>query len=431
LKDVIAIVLGGGRGTRLYPLTLARAKPAVGFAGKYRLIDIPLSNCIHSGVDRVFVLTQFLSASLHRHIMQTYQFDSFRQGFIDILAAEQTPERSDWFQGTADAVRSTLGHITYYRSRQVLVLSGDHLYRMDYSKLLRYHRQRRANVTLCAHPVSRAEAPEMGLLAVGAEDRVQDFIEKPHAPEVLRRFRVDERMRDVLGMQPGDESYLASMGVYVFESEFLFRMLLEERHTDFGKEAIPSMVGHDRIVAYPFRDYWQDIGTIGSYYEASISLAQRQPPFALYDPRWPIFTRERTLPPTRVLDSEIRDSLLGEGSEIVGARISASVIGLRSMIREGSRLEEVVLLGADHYQDEEGHGGEPPPRAGLPSLGVGRRCLIQRAILDKNARIGDDVVIRGSPGLEDRREESYWVRDGIVVIPKGTVLPAGTRVGAG
>lgn len=426
MKDVIGIVLGGGRGTRLYPLTLARAKPAVGFAGKYRIIDIPLSNCIHSGIKRVFVLTQFLSASLHRHIKQTYQFDTFTDGFIDILAAEQTPQRSDWFQGTADAVRATLSHITYYQSRQALILSGDHLYRMDYRALLERHRERGAEITLCVHPVSRGEASQMGLLRASPQGLVEEFVEKPTDPAVLERFRVPPWLLESMGLATDAERYLASMGVYVFESRLLFDLLRTTADTDFGKEIIPATVGRRRVLTFPFSGYWRDIGTIASYFDASVELAQRHPPFQLYQPHWPIFTRPRSLPPSRIIESEIEDSLLGEGSEVVGAHISDSVIGLRSVIRDGSELQGVVMEGADYYEGEEVLGVFEPVEQKLPPLGIGRGCRIARAILDKNVRIGDGVVIRARPEVKELRAVTHWIQDGITIIPKGTVIPPGT-----
>ena len=428
MRGVKVIILGGGRGARLFPLTLERAKPAVSFAGKYRLIDIPISNCIGSGLKNVFVLTQFLSASLHRHIMQTYQFDTFSDGFIDILAAEQTPQSSDWFQGTADAVRVTLKHTSYYHSDQMLILSGDHLYRMNYAELIEFHRDSKADVTLCVYPVPREEAPRMGLLRVNAEGVVEDFVEKPSDPAVLERFPAPQALFRSRGITPGPDRYLASMGIYVFEPEVLAEALADRAKTDFGKEIIPAAIQSCRVMAYPFTGYWMDIGTIASFYEANISLAQPDPPFNLYHPRWPFYTRTRSLPPNRIIHTEIRDSLLAEGSDINGARISDCVVGVRSMIREGTQLKGVVMMGADFYESEEVLSSWERPRENLPDLGIGRDCFIERAIIDKNARIGDGVRIPARSGSEDYQGENLWVRDGITVIPKGAVIPSGTKL---
>ncbi len=428
MKDVVAIILGGGRGTRLYPLTLQRAKPAVSFAGKYRLIDIPVSNCINSGIKRISVLTQFLSASLHRHIMRTYQFDQFSNGLVDILAAEQTPHGSDWFQGTADAVRATLRHTTYYRCDQMLVLSGDHLYRMDYTDLIEFHIKKRSDITLCVYPIPREEAPRMGLLKVDPSGKVKEFVEKPKDPEIIEAFCPVPEVFEKQGVIMESGQCLASMGVYVFHPDVVAEILADGSQTDFGKEVIPSAVGRFRMLAYPFVGYWRDIGTIGSYFEANIALAQKEPPFELYSPGWPIYTRTRSLPPVRVIESEIRDSLLVEGSDITGARITDSIVGMRSMIRQGSRLKEVVMLGADFYEGEQLLTLWEGSKEDLPALGIGKNCIIERAIIDKNARIGDDVVIRAKPQAEEFQGKDHWIRDGITVIPKGTVIPPGTEL---
>jgi glucose-1-phosphate adenylyltransferase len=414
MKNVIGIILGGGRGTRLYPLTLERSKPAVGFAGKYRLIDIPISNCINSGVKKVFVLTQFLSASMHRHIMQTYYFDTFTDGFVDILAAEQTPQGDDWFQGTSDAVRATLNHTMYYESDQIVILGGDHLYRMDYSKLVEYHRQTKADITLGVYPVVREEASRMGLMRTDASGRVVEFKEKPKEPEVIDRF------------QAAEGKYLASMGIYVFEPQVLRDLLADQSKTDFGKEVIPDAIGSHRVMAYAFNDYWRDIGTIGAFFEANLELVARDPEFNLYKGGWPFYTRSRNLPPSRVVDSEIRDSLIVEGSSITGATIVNSIVGVRSMVGEGSHLKDVILMGCDFYQGERRLGDGQQDQG--PAMGVGRNCRIERCIVDKNARIGDNVVITARPDVAEYQGELCWIRDGITVIPKGTVIPSGTEL---
>ena len=428
MRGVTTVILGGGRGTRLFPLTLERAKPAVSFAGKYRLIDIPISNCINSGMKRVFVLTQFLSASMHRHIMQTFQFDMFSDGFVDILAAEQTPQGEDWFQGTADAVRATLRHLTYYKADQVLILSGDHLYRMDYSDLVEFHREQGADITVCAYPVPREEAPRMGLLRVDEAGVVEEFVEKPEDPAVLDRFLAPQALFRSRGLEIRDERYLGSMGVYVFEPGVLAEALENPAHTDFGGDIIPALAGKRRVVAYPFADYWQDIGTIGSFFEANIGLAQADPPFSLYSPRWPLYTRTRSLPPSRVIHSDIRDSLIVEGADINGAHITDSIVGVRSVVRDRTWFKDVVMLGADFYEGEQVLYGGDPPAADTPPLGIGRGCIVERTIIDKNARIGDGVKIYSKHGEPDSEHPTHWVRDGITIIKKGAVIPPGTRV---
>jgi glucose-1-phosphate adenylyltransferase len=427
-KDVTAIILGGGRGERLYPLTLRRAKPAVGFAGKYRIIDIPISNCINSGVKRLFVLTQFSSASLHRHIMRTYRFDEFTDGFVDILAAEQTTQRTDWFQGPADAVKATLHHTTYYRSGEVLILSGDQLYRMNYADLLREHRESWADITICVTPVGRTDASRMGLLSVDHDGKVTRFVEKPQEEEIIESFRLPRG--DQGGKLPDiGDSYLASMGIYVFRPEVLVKLLSGSTAADFGmgifQQAMES--GH-RVRAHCFSRYWKDIGTVESFFEANIALAQPDAPFQLYEPEWPIYTRTRSLPPSRIVGSEIQDSLLSEGTQIDGAHVVDSIIGVRSVVRKGTTLNRVVMLGEDFYEGEEGFRSLGSTRRGDPVVGIGRDCHIERAIIDKDVRIGDGVVIRDKSSVGFFQGERYWIRDGITVIPKGAVIPSGTEI---
>ena len=339
MKDVTAIILGGGRGSRLYPLTLERSKPAVSFAGKYRLIDVPISNCINSGVKKVFILTQFLSASLHRHIMQTYAFDVFTDGFVDILAAEQTPDKSDWFQGTSDAVRATLNHTMYYDSEEIIILSGDHLYRMDYSEMIHNHRQSGADITIGVYPVQRKETSELGLLRAGADGRVTDFVEKPTESEVVDRFRAENALFEAHEMKVDEDRYLASMGIYVFEPGVLRELLKDESNTDFGKEVIPQAIGTQKVVAFPFNGYWRDIGTIDAFFDANLDLTNCDPEFNLYQGTWPFHTRTRSLPPSRIVESEIIDSLVVEGSTVTGAKITNSIVGIRA--RVGSELVRV------------------------------------------------------------------------------------------
>jgi len=428
VKNVTAIILGGGRGTRLYPLTLERSKPAVAFAGKYRLIDIPISNCINSGLKKVFVLTQFLSASMHRHIMRTYRFDKFTEGFVDILAAEQTPERADWFQGTADAVRATLNHTMYYDSKQVLILSGDHLYRMDYSDLVRFHRENGADITLAVYPVVREEAPRLGLLKVDADGRVDEFAEKPKDPAVIDRFGAPPGLFARRGLTVEGTRCLASMGIYVFEAEVLKRLLADTGRTDFGGDVIPAAIAGCKVMAYPFTGYWRDIGTIDAFYEANLDLVKPDPEFGMHAPGWPFYTRSRSLPPSRIVGSEIHDSLVAEGACLTGAVIENSIVGVRAQVGEGSVLKGVVMAGSDFYEGERRLGDQEQCAADAPPMGVGRDCRIERCIIDKNARIGDGVVIRAQPGVADFQGERRWIRDGITIIPKGAVIRAGTEL---
>jgi len=428
MNNVTAVILGGGQGTRLFPLTVLRAKPAVGFAGKYRLIDIPISNCINSGIKRMFVLTQFMSASLHRHIMQTYQFDTFTDGFVDILAATQTPQGSDWFQGTADAVRATLDHTAYYKADQVLILSGDHLYRMNYADLIDFHRRSRADITLSVYPVSRKAAPGLGLLKVDSTGAVKEFIEKPQDLETIDQFLAPPSLFEARGLTIESDRCLASMGIYVFQTEILIDLLNNSNQTDFGKEVIPSAIQQYHVMAYPFADYWMDIGTIKSFYEANVALAKPQPPFSLYQARWPIYTRMRSLPPARIIHSEIRDSLVVEGSDITGATINDSIVGVRSIVRQGTRLNGVVMMGADFLEEEQVLSSRHHTDKNVPSLGIGKFCKIEKAIIDKNARIGDEVIIKAKPATKDVEGKYYVVRDGITIIPKGAVIPSGTEI---
>ena len=411
------------------PLTLNRAKPAVAFAGKYRLIDIPISNCINSGIERQYVLTQFHSASLHRHVMQTYRFDNFSNGFVDILAAEQSLHGSNWFQGTADAVRATFRHINYYSPDLMLILSGDQVYRMDYRKLIRHHHESNADVTLGVVPVSRSEARQLGLLRVDTSGRVDGFVEKPDDPDVLEGFAAAPALFPSSSAQVQDVRYLASMGIYLFKTAILESLLSAEKLTDFGNEVIPAAIQNHRVLAYPFTDYWKDVGTIETFYEANIQMAAQQPAFELSTPEWPIYTHSRSLPPNRIMGSEIRDSLVAEGCRISGAHIAHSVIGTRSVVGKGSHLDGVVMLGADSYESEGiATVGSVPQRADGPGLGVGADCRIERAILDKDARIGDGVQIHSIPEVEDYRGDLYFIRSGIVVVPSGRVIPAGMNV---
>ncbi len=424
MKNVTAIILGGGRGTRLFPLTLQRSKPAVGFAGKYRLIDIPISNCINSGLKKVFVLTQFLSASMHRHIMQTYAFDTFTDGFVDILAAEQTPDRDAWFQGTSDAVRATLNHTMYYDSDEIVILGGDHLYRMDYSDLVLHHRKTGADITLGVYPVVRNEASRMGLMRADDEGRVVEFVEKPTDDKVIESFKAPTELFAAHGINVEGDKYLASMGIYVFSPNVLRDLLADESKTDFGKEVIPDAIADHKVVAYPFSGYWRDIGTIGAFFEANMELVRKDPEFNLYQGGWPFYTRTRSLPPSSIINSEINNSLVVEGSSVVGATINNCILGIRSKVGEGSVLKDVIMQGNDFFDGEHNLGDQEQNQG--PPLGVGKNCRIERCIIDKNVHIGDNVVIMPKPDVTEYEGQHCWIRDGITVIPKGTVIASGT-----
>jgi len=428
VKNVTAIILGGGRGSRLYPLTLERSKPAVSFAGKYRLIDIPISNCINSGVKKIFILTQFLSASLHRHIMQTFAFDVFTDGFVDILAAEQTPDKSDWFQGTSDAVRATLNHTMYYESDQIVILSGDHLYRMDYSEMVQYHRDTGADVTIGVYPVQKKETSELGLLRADTAGQVTEFVEKPTDPKVVEKFRADPALFKARDMDLGDDRYLASMGIYVFEPQVLRDLLADDSKTDFGKEVIPDAIGHKRVMAFPFNDYWRDIGTIDAFFDANLDLTDCNPEFNLYQGTWPFHTRTRSLPPSRIVESEIIDSLVVEGSTVTGAKITNSIVGIRARVGRGSVLKDCILMGSDFYEGEQKLVDVALQTGAVPRLGVGRNCNLERCIIDKNARIGDNVTIKPHPEVAEFTGERRWIRDGITIIPKGVIIEPGTEL---
>jgi len=417
LQDVLAVVLGGGRGTRLYPLTKLRAKPAVPIAGKYRLIDIPISNCINSGITRVFILTQFLSASLHRHVYQTYKFDIFSSGFIEILPAEQTLTSADWYQGTADAVRRQVIRFLSREPEDVLILAGDHLYRMDYSQFVNFHRESRADVTVAVLPVSAADAARYGILKTNDEGRIIAFREKPQSLEALEGLE---------SCHEDERPYLASMGIYTFRMDVLVRLLEESSGEDFGRHIIPTAIESARVYAFPFDGYWEDIGTISAFYEANLALTRPHPPFDFYDPHRPIYTRSRFLPPSRIDDCRLERVVVADGCRLYNADIEECIVGLRSVVHPGAQLRQVVMMGADYYEDEDEKSENR--RLGRPHVGIGKDTRIERAIIDKNARIGQGVIIRSQEGEPDREEEHHVVREGIVVITKNAVIPDGTVI---
>ncbi|MCB9780740.1 MAG: glucose-1-phosphate adenylyltransferase [Alphaproteobacteria bacterium] len=423
-ERVVTVILGGGRGTRLYPLTALRAKPAVPLAGKYRLIDIPVSNSINSGYRNVYVLTQFLSASLNRHIGRTFQFDVFSKGFVEVLAAEQTDHTEDWYQGTADAVRKQIHHFDRPSFDHVLILSGDHLYRMDYRDLVMRHEASGADVTVATFPVDRKGCTGFGIMGVDADGRIRAFTEKPGDDDDLSHIEVPDRLAAAWSL--GDRRYLASMGVYVFRREALRAGLALPGALDFGRDILPAMVESHRVVAHRFDDYWADIGTIDAFFEANLGLCEDEPPFRFWDDQAPIYTRRRMLPASKVIDAHLERTIISEGCIVQGATLDRCVVGLRTRIGAGSSIRDSVIMGADFYESPVRRSGNR--EAGRPDVGIGQGCVLERVIVDKNARIGEGCVLRGKPGRPDEEGDGWVVRDGIIVIEKNAVIPAGTVI---
>jgi len=413
MSEVLAVVLGGGQGKRLFPLTGMRSKPAVPIAGKYRLIDIPISNCINSNIFKIAILTQFNSVSLHRHISSTYNFDSFHHGWVQIWAAEQTMEHTDWYQGTADAVRKQLFEIQSARTQYVLILAGDHLYNMDYSKMAEFHWKTNADITVAVQPVPKSEAFRFGILKRDSDFRISDFAEKPKDEQVLE---------SMVSRDDKENPYLGSMGIYLFNLKTLVDVLSLDNKAhdldDFGGDIIPYAIKNNASVyGYDFNGYWRDIGTIRSFYETNLALAEADPPFNLYDQQFKIFTHPRFLPGSRLNDCRIKDVLIAEGCCIEQADIEHSVIGVRSQIGSGTRIKDTVMIGADYYN----------PRGNNP-IGIGKNCDIEGAIIDKNVCMGDNVVIKPFPPDFEKDHYLYTVREGVVVIPKNKVIPSGTVI---
>jgi glucose-1-phosphate adenylyltransferase len=416
LNNVLAVILGGGRGTRLYPLTKERSKPAVPIAGKYRLIDIPLSNCINAGIQRIAVLTQFNSVSLHRHISQTYNFDAFSSGWVQILAAEQRPDNMDWYQGTADAVRKQLIEIKSADADHVFILAGDHLYRMDYDVMLDYHIEKDADITVAVQPVRREDTTRFGILKSNNAGRIIDFAEKPGDPQVLAGFvsREDDQ----------EFPFIGSMGIYLFKTQVLIDMLDGSTYDDFGGDIIPAAIETQEVYGFNFEGFWEDIGTIRSFYETNLSLTQPNPPFSFHHATDPIYTRPRFLPGSIVNGEEMNNVLLSEGCKIGAAVSQDTVVGLRSQIADGVKISATILMGADYYDTP----GSIEDCEGVP-LGIGANCEIECAIIDKNARVGEGVKIKAFPPDTELDEENWSVRDGIVVITKNAILHPGTCIG--
>lgn len=424
MKNVACLILGGGKGTRLMPLTAYRSKPAVPLAGKYRLIDIPISNCINSGINRIYLLTQFNSVSLHRHIRQTYHFDPFSRGFVEILAAQQTNEGTDWYQGTADAVRKHLRYIQQPDIDYVLILSGDQLYRMNFEEMIRTHQDADADVTIAGLPIDNEQARAFGIMRLNDEGRVEGFLEKPQTAEELKIVRTDPAWLDARGIESNGRECLASMGIYLFNRSTLVDLLEKTDYEDFGREVFPAAIRARHVQVHLFDGYWEDIGTIGAFFQANLDLAAKNPPFPIDMANAPIYTRPRFLPPTRVDGATIIGSLVADGCQIEqGAVIENSLVGLRCAIGPDATIRDSVLMGADYYQDDQRARCVPKD---VPPLGIGAGSVIERAIVDKDCRIGRNVTIRLPEGAApDGEHGPLVIRDGIVVVPKATVLPDG------
>jgi glucose-1-phosphate adenylyltransferase len=414
MEDALAIILGGGRGTRMFPLTLKRSKPAVPIGGKYRLIDIPISNCLNSNLRQIFVLTQFNSESLNKHIGQTYKFDIFSSGFVSVLAAEQTDEGGDWFQGTADAVRQSLRHMHRTPGRDALILSGDHLYQMDYREMLRTHRDSGADATVAVIPVAEDQTAGFGILKMDGSGRIVHFDEKPPR----------DRLPGLRSDLPGQGSaYLASMGIYIFKRNVLEKVLANPQLVDFGRHVLPDALGRMHVQAHLFRGYWEDVGTIASYFQANLALCEPIPPFDFFDADHPVYTHPRFLPASKIERSNIHNALICEGCVMSGAEIDRAVIGIRSRIGASVRIRNSLIVGADYYETLDEIRESESRR--IPPVGIGSESIIQNAIIDKNARIGRGVRILNEAGVREKDGEGYYIRDGIVIVPKNGVLPDG------
>ncbi|MDZ4742220.1 MAG: glucose-1-phosphate adenylyltransferase [Verrucomicrobiota bacterium] len=426
MDKVLAVIMGGGQGTRLFPLTKDRAKPAVPLAGKYRLVDIPISNCLNSNIRKIYLLTQFNSASLHRHIQETYKFDAFSGGFVDILAAQQSfDQKSGWYQGTADAVRQNFQHFGNHKCDYVVILSGDQLYRMDFSELVTQHIETGADITIATIPVSKAAAPALGIMQVDDSQKIVRFVEKPNDPDVLDSLKITPPQLEKLGENPGQDLYLASMGIYVFSKQVLIEALDNEK-TDFGKNIIPDAISTKKVSAYVYKGYWEDIGTIKGFFEASLDAASPLPQFDYFDSDAPIYTHPRFLPASKLHGASLTRVVLSDGCIIGQCYIENALIGIRSIIKEGSVLRDAVMMGADYYESEQDK--EANAQKGIPTVGIGHHCHITRAIIDKNARIGNYVRIspEGKPAEMDG--PNFYVREGIVCIPKNAVVHDGTVI---
>jgi len=417
MTDVLTIILGGGRGTRLFPLTAQRSKPAVPIGGKWRLIDIPISNCLHAGLERIYVLTQFNSASLNRHIAQTYRMDMFSGGFVEVLAAEQTPEGEQWFQGTADAVRQAARHFRDLDAEYYVILAGDHIYRMDFAELVESHIERDADITIAAQPVTPADASEMGVFSFDTSGQVVGFEHKPSAAR-LTAMRSSAPAHSPTGLLTPDKPFLASMGVYVFSRDVLYDVLESNTAVDFGREIIPQALSTHRVHAYVYRGYWADVGTVSSFYDVNLMLTQRVPPFNFFHARRPIYSHPRFLPAARLHACHVDEALIAEGAYLDSCEVRGSVVGTRMSIHQGAKVTRSVLLGADYYEEQFGE---------LP-LGIGPNVVLDKVIVDKNARIGEGARLVNEANIQDVDGDGYYIRSGIIVVPKNGVVKPGTVV---
>ncbi len=420
-ERTLAIIMGGGAGTRLFPLTKERSKPAVPLAGKYRIVDIPISNCINSGLRRIYILTQFNSASLHKHINSSYKFDNFSRSFVEILAAQQTPTDANWYQGTADAVRQNLRDFLQYPYDYFVILSGDQLYRMDFREVLKQHIDSKAELTIATIPVTREAASDFGIMHTDAERNIIRFVEKPKEAAVLHKLSIPKPLLKELGREEAAELFQASMGIYVFNRESLIAAL-DNTQVDFGKHVIPSLLQKMRVKAFIFEGYWEDIGTIRSFFEANLMLTDTIPAFNFFDTLAPIYTHARFLPATKINGATIKQAILSDGCIISDAHVERAVIGIRSYIDAGTTVRNSIIMGADFYDVDN------VARGGGPELGIGRNCVIDQAIIDKNSRIGDGCVVTPEGKPDHMDAENFYIRDGIVIVPKNTTLPAGTWI---
>lgn len=421
-SKVLCVIMGGGQGTRLFPLTKDRAKPAVPLAGKYRLVDVPISNCINSGFRRIYILTQFNSTSLHRHISQSYKFDQFSSGFVEMLAAQQTFADASWYEGTADAVRKNLSHFLNHDFDYLLILSGDQLYRMDFRHVVNQHRDTGADITIATIPVGRTEAQSLGIMQINEERRITRFVEKPRDPAVLDSLRLPPEWHPRLEIEGGRELFLASMGIYVFNRDVI-RVLLDNTLTDFGKHVIPRAIETHRVCSYVFQGYWEDIGTIRAFFEANLDVAAELPRFNFFDMSAPIFSRPRFLPGSKINGAHIDHAVVSDGCIINQARITQSIIGLRMLVGAGTELNRVVSLGCDYYESMESIAEYES--AGKPRIGIGSGCRIENAIIDKNARVGNRVIMSPAGKPENLDHEFYYIRDGVVIVPRNGLIPHG------
>jgi glucose-1-phosphate adenylyltransferase len=424
-SNVLCVIMGGGKGTRLFPLTKDRAKPAVPLAGKYRLVDIPISNCINSGFRRVYILTMFNSASLHSHISRTYKFDQFTTGFVEILAAQQTLTNTSWYEGTADAVRKNLVHFLSHDFEYLVILSGDQLYRMDFRPIVAQHTETGADITVATIPVGRHAARSLGIMQIAEDRSITRFVEKPTDDAVLDSLRLQPGLQSKLEIENGGEAFLASMGIYIFNRKLICE-LLDNDLSDFGKHVIPQSIQHRRVFSYVFQGYWEDIGTIRSFFEANLDLVSELPRFNFFDMNAPVFSRPRFLPGSKINGAQIDHAVISDGCIINHARITHTIVGLRTIVETGTQLNHVVILGNDFYESHESV--ERHEREGKPRMGIGANCKIENAIIDKNARIGNNVTISPAGKPETVDHELYYIRDGIVVIPKSAIIPHGTVI---